>query len=576
MNPPITVMAGPEGGPVAAAILVGSPVLTVIVGRIPWWGTALVIGVVLLCLGWQIRGRTPVRWTLDAARFHAGRTARARQRLQAPRWTDVTVPAGSCAIGVTDSALLAMIQVAPNLDLPTVIGEDSIYTEDTLDTDLLARLCEQYGLSIDIDIVTTGRRVRQIGSYGDLYGQLIGPRPVVGQRLTWLVLRLDLHTNLRQLQRRGPTARTAPTALATAAQRIAARLREAGIAAHPLPTDAVVEATQLLHEGIVLDSLKERWGRLDCRATGRAVTVYELDSTTAAPTDLDHYWTHETGSTTVVVSLRKRLAPRVLVRYIAPTDTDLPAESALRLLTGHQSTALLATLPTPTVVHALPTRTLDHDHDPTEPPLQVTIGPNGQVLGAITGHRNHTLALPLFDPVHYHPRRRTVDVHAELPIAQQIVLRAAVVGADVEIHTDRPASWERLVKALGDHRSLRLATSGDPDHATTPTTPATIAVFDQVSPQASPAPTTLTITAPDQPSPRDVDLAIEQIGDSTVEVSIPMRTVRVDLIEPRGETRYVQSLHPSQPDSTEPATSSDAAAIPYQTPDPAVNSGDSR
>lgn len=580
MTPPTTRLAGSEGGPVAFAILIGSPAITAATGPLPWWGSGLLVGSAVLAVWLQVRGRTPVRWLLDALAFYLGRAARARQRLASPHLQDVTVSSGSCAVGVSDSSLFAMIQLAPNLDLPSVIGEESIYTEDTIDAVMLTRLCEQYGLTFDIDIVSTGRRVRKVGSYGELYDQLIGPRPIVGQRLAWLVVRLDQGSNLRELQRRGSCSVAGPQALATAAQRIAARLRQAGIAAHPLPADAVLEAVRVLQEGVELDSLRERWGRLDCAATGRAVRMYEVDSQDVGDIDLDHYWAHGTSYTTIVVSLRHNQRSRILVRYIGTWDKNQrdTTPSHLRLLTGQQSTALLATLPTPTVAHTLPTRAAHTEPAEADASLKVTIGPNGQVLGSINGHKNHTLALPLFDPVHYQPRRRTVDVHADLPIAQQIVLRATVVGADVEVHTDRPDSWERLVSAVGDHRSLRLANSGHTDgtaqslHAP----PATIVVFDQVSPSVSQAPTTLTITAPDQPRHRDVDLAIEQIGEAAVEVSIPLRTVRIDLIEPRGETRYVDTRPPLPPLLDRQPAHSDHSTVESAAAHTPVNSGDAR
>lgn len=114
-----------------------------------------------------------------------------------------------------------MIQLAPDLDLPTVIADTSIYTEDTVPVDALVPLLDQYGVQVDIDIVTTGQRVRPTGSYSMLYDQLIGSHPVVGDRLTWLVVRLDQERNLRVLNRRGPCEVVAPKALAAAAHRIA-------------------------------------------------------------------------------------------------------------------------------------------------------------------------------------------------------------------------------------------------------------------------------------------------------------------------------------------------------------------
>jgi type VII secretion protein EccE len=100
-----------------------------------------------------------------------------------------------------------MIQLAPNLDLPTVIAERTLYTEDTIPVDALLPMLDQFGIAVDIDIVTTGQRVRSTGSYSMLYDQLIGSHPVVGDRLTWLVVRLDQERNLAALRRRWPAPR---------------------------------------------------------------------------------------------------------------------------------------------------------------------------------------------------------------------------------------------------------------------------------------------------------------------------------------------------------------------------------
>lgn len=154
-----------------------------------------------------------------------------------------------CGINEADTTLVAMIQLAPNLDLPTVIAERTLYTEDTIPVDMLHPMLDHFGIAVDIDIVTTGQRVRSTGSYSMLYDQLIGSHPVVGDRLTWLVVRLDQERNLAALSKRGPCAVVAPKALATAAHRIAGRLRERGIAAHALPAAALRDATRLLHAG---------------------------------------------------------------------------------------------------------------------------------------------------------------------------------------------------------------------------------------------------------------------------------------------------------------------------------------
>ncbi|WP_329411962.1 type VII secretion protein EccE [Nocardia vinacea] len=549
MSLPSIRVGGIERGPFAVAVFGGSLVVTGLWAHTPIWASAVVVTVLLVTVALQVNGRTTSRWLLDWAEYRFGRAARAAVLTDSAEVRDVRVAAGVCGIRAEGTVLTAMIQLAPNLDLPTVIAEKSIYTEDTVPVDALVGLLEQFGLAVDIDIVTTGQRVRSTGNYSMLYDQLIGSHPVVGHRLTWLVVRLDMERNLELLQRRGTVAAVAPKALATAAHRIAGRLRERSIAAHALPATAMVEATRVLHAGVELSDLRETWTCMETSVPGRCVTSFLIDWARLDGAGLDDCWAWNRGRTTLVVSLTDAATgPRALARYVGPPVTNAPPEY-LRPLTGMQATALLATLPTGTSIRAVPAEESGNDIAAGEllPELTIAIGPNGQILGSISGQPRHTLALPLFDPARYNPRRRTIDVHADLPVAQQIVLRAMVVGADVEVHSVRPHRWWQLVAAVGDPESLRLAPDADANATVgqagsgPPPSSATIAVFDNLPPQISTAQTTVTISEPGGPRRRSVDLAINQVSATAVDVSIPMRTVRVDLIEPRGETRYFDS-----------------------------------
>ncbi|GAB2452718.1 type VII secretion protein EccE [Nocardia tengchongensis] len=536
-------VAGIDRGPLAVLVVGGAPLLAAMLGRTPWWAIALTASLSLAMVSVRVGERTPVRWCLDWSSYRIGRRARARERNAASEIHDIHTANGTCGIRFGDPTLVAMIQLAPDLDLPTVIADRQVYTEDTVAVTALLPMLEQYGIEFDIDIVTTGRRARASNGYSMLYDQLIGSHPIVGDRLTWLVVRLDQEANLARLTQRAPCEISGPHTLAAAAHRIARRLREHGISAHVLPAAAMRDAIRMLHAGVELPDLHETWTHLDSTKPGRTVSSFAVDWNRLGEGGLDDCWSWDRGRTTLVVSLSGHArGPRGLVRFIGPDLAQAPPDY-LRPLVGHQSTALLASLPTTTTVRDLP----PDPHGGTAPTellaeLAVPIGPNGQILGAISGQPRHTLALPLFDPTRYNPRRRSIDVRAELPVAQQIVLRAMVVGADVVVHSARPHRWWQLVAAVGDPHSLRLAPGpGEEDDDATTAHSATIAVFDQLPPSSSDAPTTLTISEPGEPRRRSADLAIEQVDAHTVDVGIPMRTVRVDLIEPRGETRYVES-----------------------------------
>ncbi|MEV6072983.1 type VII secretion protein EccE [Nocardia sp. NPDC052001] len=557
-------------GPLAVLVIVGGPALAALSAHTPWWVGAIVLSVALTVTMLRVRSRAPVDWLLIWADYRFGRTGRAERRTAETEVVDIDTAAGPCGIRLGENTLVAMVQLAPNLDLPTIITEQTVYTEDTLPVGLLLPLLEQYGITVDIDIVTTGRRARPTGDYSMLYDQLIGSHPVIGERLTWLVVRLDQHRNLATLTQRGPVAVSGPRALAAATHRISTRLRERGIIAQVLPAAAVREATVLLHTGVRLPELREEWDHLGVGSSGRRVASFIVDWTRLGDDVLDDCWSWNRGWTTVVIGLSKgEDGPRGLVRFVGPEPEGTLPEY-LRPMSGRQSEAFLATLPGEGSVRELPLAARGGDHAPAEvlADLVVPIGPNGQILGAISGQPQHTLALPLFDAARYHPRRRTVDIRAALPVAQQIVLRAMVVGASVEVHSSRPQAWLPLVNAVGDPNSLRLAAEPGAREQDPNSPPVTLEVFDQMSPRGSAANAMVTIGDPGTRPRRSVDLAIEQVDDGTVEVGIPMRTVRVDLIEPRGETRYFEQ--PPNPVSPGPETA--GAPTPAGTPVPVPGS----
>lgn len=537
-------IGGTERYPFAVLVVGGAPLLSVLVERTHWGAVAAITTLAVVMVALPLRGKTVVRRALDWGSYRLHRTARARTLIDAPEARDIEVAAGICGIRSAGSRLVAMIELAPDLDLPTIIGDRTVYTEDTVPMETLVPLLEHYGIAVEIDIVTLGRRARPAGDYSKVYDQLIGSKPVVGDRMTWLVVRLDLHANLTALTRRGPCEVSGPRALATAAHRIATRLRERALAAEVLPGAALEQATRLLEAGIDPHDLSERWQRLDTTNPGRCATSFALDWSQVDTAGLDDCWRWNRGWTTLVIALGgPGNGSRGLVRFVGPeVDKDLP--SYLRKLPGRQSLAFRATLPGAHSIREVPGVEFGHDLPSAQlSAVELAIGPNGQILGALTVQDRHALALPLFDSARYHPRKRTIDVRAELPVAQQIILRAMVVGADVVVHSDRPHLWWQLAAAVGDPQALRLAGPAEEveEGAAPGAESPTVEVFDQVVPLGSGAHTILTIAEPGIARRRTADLVIEQVDATTIEVGIPMRTVRVDLLEPRGETRFFES-----------------------------------
>lgn len=176
------------------------------------------------------------------------------------------------------------------------------------------------------------------------------------------------------------------------------------------------------------------------------------------------------------------------------------------------------------------------------PGLRIPAGPSGQIVGAIAGQAQHALAVQLFDPVRYKPRRRRVKAAVTLRVAQQLVLRAAVVGADVAIHTRRPQRWQRLVAEIGDPRAVYLVSpDAAPEGGTVDDSRAIVAVFDRIGPSPTAAGTTISVGDPGTLQRFAADLTINQVGRAAVDIGLPMGVVRVDLIEPMGEARYLDT-----------------------------------
>ncbi|MGW4241953.1 type VII secretion protein EccE [Nocardia sp. NPDC004722] len=552
------IRVGPcERGPFTLLVVGGGPLLSAGSGRVPWWVLVLAVVSALTLIALRLDGRTTARRLIDWTRYRRAHAAQAARRATPPVATDIEIAAGICGIHGDAGVLVAMIQLAPNLDLPSILAENGVYTEDTVPIGLLAPLLDQYGVAVDIEIVTTGRRTRALGDYDRMYEQLTGANPIVGERFTWLVIRLDQERNLAALLRRGPDA--GPRALAAAAYRIATRLSEHAVPAEVLPAAALCAAARALHRDVELSDLTEHWRRLGSSVPGRGVTSFAVDWTRLGDTGFDDCWSRPRTRTTIVIALSGLRGPRALVRFVGPEVTDdVPAY--LVPLPGLQSAALLASLPTTASIRELPL-----PGGPARLPadLAVPIGPNGQILGTLTGGAGRLLALPLFDPVEHRPRRRAVEVRATLPVAQQILLRTVVVGARVVIHTDRPDQWRHLVTTVNDPDALRLATESDAENSDFATATPVVEVFDRLPPRGSDSRATVTVTEQGTSVHRFADLMIEQVGDDLLDVGIPMRTVRVQLLEPRGETRFIEQPAPEEPGEV-------PLGPPARTPAPAI------
>ncbi|MGV0743854.1 type VII secretion protein EccE [Mycolicibacterium sp. XJ870] len=485
-------------------------------------GRTVLPGWLIVVVGFLRRRRSPLR--------------------QLPAATDVEVLAGKAGIRWDGGILVAALEVAPNL---AVAREDDgcALTTSELPVGMVAGLMHRYGLDIDIDIVCAGEHVPAGSAYRTVYSQFVGSRPIVAQRRSWLVLRLNVTDNLDGISARGPSLTTAPRALATAAHRVVQRLGEQQIRAYVLSGTELNSLADLLLGGIPANRCRERWSTI--KTDTSYVTTYLADPTEISTAALHQWWAWRTEHTTMMIRLTAGAdGPRIgaLVRYATLGEVQRPPSGALNVPAGIQEPLLQAALPGGDVSLAtdIPSTCASAIED-----VRVPIGPAGQILGHADGA---IVALSLCDHSG-RPERLRVDARIELPLAHQLVLRAVVTGSVVALHTNDRTRWDRLVATVDDPQRLFYATAGARD--------CDIAVFDGSPVNTVPARTVLTLSDSGESFTGGADLVLTQEAGSTMEVTVRDEPpVPVSIIRTREEDRYlgidVQSAQPRRVIHTEP------------------------
>ncbi len=394
----------------------------------------------------------------------------------------------------------------------TRLRQGRAFAAETVPLDLLATMMTQYGLDVDIDVVSVGRRVPPGPAYRASYSQGVRFYAAMAERSTWLVLRVNTRRNLEGIVRRGPSRTAGPRALMAATRRLEQRLLERQIRARVLPAEELGRLDGRMTYGADPLAGTENWRDLAHDAS--FATTYLVDPVRTSTEKLDRWWGLDSDSTSVVLRLRKADAQapvRIsgLVRY----DTAVPIvdelDDALVPGNGRQVALLRATLPGGgSSVVDLPSAELGALGD-----VQIPVGPAGPVWG-LSG--SEALALPLFDgsPV---PETLFVEFATELIPLQLVLLRSVGAGASVAVHTDRPAQWATLAATLADPARFRIADGA-------PGRPADITVFDGAPVDSLPARTVLTLRAPGSaPLRANADILVEQASATDVRVRIGRR-----------------------------------------------------
>ncbi|RDH11737.1 hypothetical protein, partial [Tsukamurella pulmonis] len=84
----------------------------------------------------------------------------------------------------------------------TRLRDGRAFAAETVPLDLLATMMTQYGLDVDIDVVSAGRRVPPGPAYRASYSQGVRFYAAMAERSTWLVLRVNTRRNLEGIVRR--------------------------------------------------------------------------------------------------------------------------------------------------------------------------------------------------------------------------------------------------------------------------------------------------------------------------------------------------------------------------------------
>ncbi|MBV8346730.1 MAG: type VII secretion protein EccE, partial [Mycolicibacterium sp.] len=250
--------------------------------RLTWWAGVIAAIPVFIVAGLHYRGSTATGWL---GRATQGRT---RPTTTIPKAFSVELP-GVGPIGMRWDGQYAITAIALHgRSWPTTLlvpeGADTL---DTVPLEVIGDLLHQFGdLELDnIDVVSAGSRVAPDGRYTPHYDAIIGDRPAVGQRRTWLVLRLCPQACLKALAYRSSPAQ----ASAAATERIRQAAVRAGCRANTCSAEQLDAVTSALLGGQELDQFKPRWSHL--RAGNDFVTSYRIAGTDLTSRLLCDLWT---------------------------------------------------------------------------------------------------------------------------------------------------------------------------------------------------------------------------------------------------------------------------------------------
>ncbi|MCH9736852.1 MAG: type VII secretion protein EccE [Actinomycetia bacterium] len=506
----------------AAAILIAA-------SPVPVWLLATVVVGMLLVATVSYSGATLATWTGRLARLNYFRrrhsAARARATMPAP-FTVELHGAGPVGMIWDGQYAVTMIALHGRAFSPTVLVPSGADTIDTAPLGAIISQLRQFaGLELhSVNVVTVGSRVAPDGRYTPKYEEIVGDRAAVGQRHTWLVLRLCPQACMAAMLYRGDAA----AATAAATERVRQAVLRSGCRAVTCTKDQIKDATHDLLAGADLSRMQEGWTQLD--SASDYVSTYRIAGEDLTTRVLNDVWTVRSNTTVITVQLTADSAGEVLasavVRFHTRAPLTHPPLLALRTVVGQAFDSVLASLPLGDRALRLEmsARKLHGDTD-----LLIPVTASGPMFGmTVTGV---PFLMPLTDPL----QATRISLAADLSTTIPILLRASAAGAVILIHTDRPEIWHPLCD-----NDYRISIAGEREPLRTPS----IIVSDGAGHGLTAGERGHTLITLCNSPEVDADVTMVQDTQDHLVVSTPaVQGIRLAIMRPRNEAQFLAHLH---------------------------------
>lgn len=423
----------------ALPLVVAEVVVSLIAVAFPWpswWLLAALAVLAGLVAVLTFDGVTLTGWARRAARFLWWRSRKGPRLVLPEAFEETFSGIGTVGMQWDGQYLVTILSLSGRAHAPTVLAGSSAKTRDTVPINEIVGLMRQFG-GIELasaDVITVGRRAGD-SDYAGEYDAMIGNRPAVGLRRTWLVLRLAPQGCLVALAYR----KSVTGAVAAATERIRQAIIRAGCRATVCNAAQVRTAMATIASGEDPGKIKESWSGITGETSGY-IGVYRVPAVALGSALIDDVWSVPTQRTVVATRFTREASGAIrvgtLVRMHTATEMLAPPLVTLETLPGQSFDAWMATLPAGerSLRVSAPTR-IWTDGDT----LALPVGPTGPMLGtSVRGH--YPVLCPLIDPV----QPTLISVKDDPVALVQLVLRTAASGLKVTVVTDRPQLWAPL------------------------------------------------------------------------------------------------------------------------------------